>query len=119
MSITTTVHAPVEITRCRLTGLLAAVTAATAAVTWTVTTAAIDNNTVQPARATTSSWQYGALGNPLGLPITAADATVAADAEPIVVADAYHGTGFGVCPSGERPVAVADAYHGTGTTVCP
>jgi hypothetical protein len=58
--------------------------------------------------------------NPLGIPITAAaDATVAASAGPIVVADAYHGTGFAVCSNGERPVAVADSYHGTGTTVCP
>jgi hypothetical protein len=54
----TTVHAPVEITRRRLTGLLAAVTAATAAVTRTVTTATIDN-TAQPARAAASAWRYG------------------------------------------------------------
>ena len=115
----TTVHAPVEITRRRLSGLLAAVTAATAAVTWTVTTTAIDNAD-QPARAATTSWQYGAVDNPLGMPITpTADATVAAGAGPIVVADAYHGAGFVICPNGERPVAVADAYHGTGTTVCP
>ena len=120
MTITTTLPAPVEITRRRLTGLLAAVTAATAAVTWTVTTAAIDNNTAQPARAATSSWPYGAVDNPVGMPITAAaDATAAASAGPIVVADAYHGSGFAVCPNGERPVAVADSYHGTGITVCP
>jgi hypothetical protein len=117
MTITTTVPAPVEITCRRLTGLLAAVTAATATVTWTVTTAAIDHHSAQPARAATSSWPYGAVDNPVGMPITAAaDATVAG---PIVVADAYHGTGTTVCSNGERPRAVADSYHGTGTTVCP
>jgi hypothetical protein len=115
----TTMPAPVEFTRGRLAGLLAAVTAATAAITWTVTTAAIDN-TGEPARTTTATWQYGALGNPLGLPITtAADATAAADSTAIVVADAYHSVGIIVCPNGDQPVNVADAYHGKGTTVCP
>jgi hypothetical protein len=79
------------ISRHGLAGLLAVVTAASAAVTWTVTTTPIDN----------------------------ADAAETASAAPIVVADAYHGVGFIVCTNGEQPVAVADAYHGTGTIVCP
>jgi hypothetical protein len=114
---TTTVHAPVEISRRRLAGLLAVVTAATAAVTWTVTTTANDNAD-QPARSATATRQSEALGYPLGVNLTAAaDAAETASAAPIVVA--YHGAGFLVCANGEQPIAVADAYHGTGTTVCP
>ena len=74
---------------------------------------------ITEAGDSSSSWQHGAVGISLGPVRAAADATVAASAGPIVVADAYHGTGFVVCPNGERPVAVADAYHGTGTNVCP
>jgi hypothetical protein len=96
---TTTLRAPVELSRRRLTGLLAVVTAATAAVTWTVTTI-VGDDAAEPVQATT------------------ADAMVSARAAPIVVADAYHGVGLFVCSNGEPPVAVADAYHGTGITVC-
>ncbi len=117
MSITTTVPAPVEITRRRLAGLLVTATAAAAALTWAVTTVAIDT-TAEPSRTTTPAIQYATLGIPLG-PIPVPAGQVVADAQPIAVADAYHGVGITVCPDGERPVTVADAYHGTGTTVCP
>jgi hypothetical protein len=40
------------------------------------------------------------------------------DARPITVADAYHGVGIMVCPTGTRLVEVADAYHGVGLSVC-
>ena len=118
MSITTTVPAPVEITRRRLAGLLAAVTAAAAAVTWTVATVAIDNHRPtrprhHPLLAVRRPWQ------PTRPDPVPADATSSPTPGPIVVADAYHGAGFVVCPNGEQPVTVADAYHGTGTTVCP
>jgi hypothetical protein len=44
--------------------------------------------------------------------------TIGGDNEPIVVADAYHGVGFEICPDGSAPLKVADAYHGVGVTVC-
>jgi hypothetical protein len=81
-----------------------------------VTTTAIDN--AGPTRTTTPAIQYATLGIPLG-PIIAPAGRVVTDAQPIAIADAYHGVGIGVCTDGERPLAVADAYHGTGTTVCP
>jgi len=91
--------APVEFTCHRGAGLRAAVSTASAA-SWTVTTAAFDN-TAEVARTTASTLRYGALGHPLGLPITAAsDEIVAADAKPIVVADAddcVHGVDITVC----------------------
>jgi hypothetical protein len=118
MSIATTVPANIEITRRKLAGLIAATTAAAAALTWAVATMAVDT-TAEPTRTTTPAIQYATLGIPLVAPIVAPAGQVVADTQPIAVADAYHGTGFGVCPNGERPVAVADAYHGTGTTVCP
>jgi hypothetical protein len=118
MSIATTVPANIEITRRKLAGLIAATTAAAAALTWAVATMAIDT-TAEPTRTTTPAIQYVTVGIPLGAPIVAPAGQVVADAQPIAVADAYHGAGFVVCPNGERPVAVADAYHGTGTTVCP
>jgi len=115
---TASVPAPIELSRRRLTGLLAAVTAATAAVTWTVSTLAIDA-TAEQAGTATSTMQYGALGNPLGTPFTpAAGQVVTADAQPIVVADAYHGVGILLCPDATQPVEVADSYHGVGTTAC-
>jgi D-alanyl-D-alanine carboxypeptidase len=59
-------------------------------------------------------------GDPPGVPATTfPEAITSADIEPIVVADAYHGVGFIVCPNGETPVTVADAYHGIGIVVCP
>jgi hypothetical protein len=116
---TATVPTPIELTRRRLTGLLGVVTAATAAVTWTVTTLAIDA-TAEQAGTATSTLQYGALGKPLGTPLTpAARQLVTADAQPIVVADAYHGVGILLCPDGTQPVEIADSYHGVGTTACP
>jgi hypothetical protein len=39
-------------------------------------------------------------------------------AQPIVVADAYHGVGFMVCPRDTQPVTVADSYHGVGIAAC-
>jgi hypothetical protein len=39
-------------------------------------------------------------------------------AQPIIVADAYHGVGFMVCPRDTLPVTVADSYHGVGIAVC-
>ena len=116
---TATVPTPIELTRRRLIGLLTAVTAATAAVTWTVTTVAIDA-AAEPAGTATSTMQYGTLGNPLGTPFTpAAGQAVTADAQPIVVADAYHGVGILLCADGTQPVEIADSYHGVGTTACP
>jgi hypothetical protein len=44
---------------------------------------------------------------------------VTADAQPIVVADAYHGVGVLLCPDGTQPVEIADSYHGVGITACP
>jgi hypothetical protein len=79
--------------RRRVARVLAGVTALATAVTWTETAAV--------ATATESVSQI-----------------VAADAEPIVVADAYHGVGFEICPDGSAPLKVADAYHGVGVTVC-
>jgi hypothetical protein len=114
-----TVPTPIEVTRCRLTGLLTAVTAATAAVTWTVTTLAIDA-TAEPAGTATSTMQHGALGKPLGTPFTpAAGQLVTTDAQPVAVADAYHGLGILLCQDGTQPVEIADSYHGVGTTACP
>ena len=48
----------------------------------------------------------------------AAEELVDEDARPITVADAYHGVGIMVCPTGTRLVEVADAYHGVGLSVC-
>jgi hypothetical protein len=48
----------------------------------------------------------------------AAGELVDKDARPITVADAYHGVGIMVCPTGTRLVEVADAYHGVGLGVC-
>jgi hypothetical protein len=48
----------------------------------------------------------------------AAGELVDEDARPITVADAYHGVGIMVCPTGTRLVEVADAYHGVGLGVC-
>ena len=118
MSISTTVAAPSEISRRRLAGLLSAVTAATAAITWTATTVAIDT-TAEHTPTTTPAIQYGTLGIPLGAPITALAGQVVADAQPIVVADSYHGVGITVCPDGAQPINVADSYHGVGVTACP
>jgi len=114
---TATVPGPIELTRRRLTGLLTAVTAATAAVTWTVTTLANDA-TAEQAGTATSTMQYGALGNPPGTTPPAGE-VVTADAQPIVVGDAYHGVGILLCPDGTQPVEIADSYHGVGTTACP
>ena len=91
--------ASIEITRRSLAGLpLAATTAAAAVLTWAVATVAIDT-TVEPARTTTPAIQYAVPGIPLGAPIASpAGQVVAAPAQPITVADAYHGVGFTVCP---------------------
>jgi hypothetical protein len=113
----TIVPANIEITRRRLAGLIAATTAA-AAVTWAVATVAIDT-TAEPARTTTPAVQYATVGISLVAPIVAPAGQVVADAQPISVADAYHGAGFDVCVNGAQPINVADAYHGTGTTTCP
>ena len=43
---------------------------------------------------------------------------VVADAQPIAVADAYHGVRVTVCLDGAQPINVADSYHGVGVTVC-
>ena len=117
MSITTTVPAPVEITRRQLAGLIVATTAAAAALTWAVATITIDT-TAEPARTTTPAIQYATMGIPLG-PIPVPAARVVAAAHPIAVADAYHGVGITLCPNGAQPINVADAYHGAGTSVCP
>jgi hypothetical protein len=42
--------------------------------------------------------QYATLGIPLG-PIIAPAGRVVTDAQPIAVADAYHGVGISVCPT--------------------
>ena len=118
MSIATTVPANIEITRRKLAGLIAATTAAAAALTWAVATVAIDT-TAEPTRTTTPAIQYAILGIPLGAPIIAPAGQVVADAQPIAVADAYHGVGITVCPDGAQPISVADSYHGVGVTVCP
>ena len=110
MSIATTVPANIEITRRKLAGLIAATTAAAAAVTWAVTTVVIDT-TAEPTRTT--------LGISQGAPIVAPAAQVVAGAQPIAVADAYHGVGITVCPDGAQPINVADSYHGVGFTACP
>jgi hypothetical protein len=44
---------------------------------------------------------------------------IAAGAQPILVADAYHGVGITICPDGALPLQVADAYHGVSAIVCP
>jgi Protein of unknown function (DUF4242) len=117
MSIATTVPANIEITRRKLAGLIAVTTAAAAALTWAVATVAIDT-TAEPTRTTTPpAIQYATLGIPLG-PIAAPAAQVVADAQPIAVADAYHGVGVTVCLDGAQPINVADSYHGVGVTVC-
>ena len=117
MSIATTVPAPIEITRRRLAGLLAAATAAAAALTWAVTTVAIDT-TAEPARTTTPAisthpwhptWRSDRCARRSSRRRRPAD----------LVADAYHGVGFTVCPDGAQPINVADSYHGVGATVCP
>src|SRR5262245_1670256 len=104
MTITTTVPAPVRITRRRLTGLLAVVTTASAAVTWTVTTTALDN-AAEPARVAAST-RHAVVDNSLGLRLAAAAGErVAAATASIVVADAYHGAGVLLCSSGQQQVA--------------
>ncbi len=45
---------------------------------------------------------------------TAAAHLVDHDAQPITVADAYHGVGFMVCPLDAQPVTVTDGYNGVG-----
>lgn len=117
MSIATSVAAHVEVTRRRLAALLVAATAAAAAFTWAVATVAIDT-TAEPTRTPTPAIQYATLGIPLD-PIPVPAGRVVADAQPIVVADAYHGVGITVCPDGAQPISVADSYHGVGVTVCP
>jgi hypothetical protein len=37
----------------------------------------------------------------------------------IVIRDDASHCQFTVCPDGAQPINVADAYHGAGTTVCP
>jgi hypothetical protein len=118
MSIATTVPANIEITRRKLAGLVAATTAAAAALTWAVTTIAIDT-AAEPTRTTAPAIQYAIPGVPLGAPIAAPTGRVVAGAQPIAVADAYHGVGVTVCPDGPRPINVADSYHGVGATACP
>jgi hypothetical protein len=115
MTISTSAPAAIELTHRRLAGLLATVTAATAALTWALTTVAIDT-TAEHTRPTATRSQL-AIENPLGAAIAAAP-LVSARAEPIVVADAYHGVGFTLCPNGTELTTVADSYHGAGVTVC-
>ena len=118
MNISTTVPTTTEITRRRMAGVIVGVAAATAALTWALTAVAIDT-TPEPTRTTPTTIQHAALGNPLGVSFTpAAGQVVAADARPIVVADAYHGVGVTVCPHRQEPVNIADGYHGVGVTVC-
>ena len=114
MSIATTVPANIEITRRKLAGLIAATTAAAAALTWAVATVAIDT-TAEPTRTTTPA----ILGIPPVAPVVAPAGHIVAGAEPIAVADAYHGVGITVCPDGAQPINVADGYHGVAVTVCP
>jgi hypothetical protein len=116
---TTTVHAPVELSRRRLTGLFAAVIAATAAVTSTLTNTAVATTDESAHTAAASQYSAKPVDDPFVNPSTAAaDQIIAAEAKPIVVADAYHGVGFEMCPDGTAPVKVADAYHGVGFSVC-
>jgi hypothetical protein len=111
---TSTLPAPLGITRRRLAGLLVAATATGAAISLTVTT--VIDDTAAPAHATTALSQYAIPAVPITAPLRQ---QVAAGAQPIVVADAYHGVGIIVCPDGSQPLRVADAYHGVGTTMCP
>jgi hypothetical protein len=117
MSLATTVPAPIEITRRKLAGLIAATTAAAAALTWAVATVAIDT-TAERTRTSAPAIQYATVGIPLS-PITAPAGRVVAAAPPIAVGDAYHGVGVTVCPDGAQPINVADSYHGVGATTCP
>ena len=120
MSIATTVPANIEITRRKLAGLIAATTAAAAALTWAVATVAIDT-TAEPTRTATPATPAtpAILGSPLVAPIVAPAGQIVAGAQPIAVADAYHGVGVTVCPDGAQPINVADGYHGVAVTVCP
>lgn len=110
MSIATIVPAHIEISRRKLAGVLAATTAAAAAVTWAVATVAIDT-AGEPTHTTTTPIQYAIPGSPLVAPIAAPAVQV--------VADSHHGDGITVCPDGNQPIIIADSYHGVSATFCP
>jgi hypothetical protein len=80
-----------------------------------VTAVAIDTKPEQ-TRTTIPTSRGVPAGNPTAT--TAAGQLIDYDAQPIIVADAYHGVGFMVCQRDTQPVYVADSYHGIGIAVC-
>jgi hypothetical protein len=101
-----TVPSTIQIKRRHLLGLVLAVAALAAALTWATVSIVLDDQTDDggaPARAAAAP----AIANP-----------VAVEDRPIAVADAYHGVGVMFCLDDRQPVTVADAYHGVGVAVC-
>jgi hypothetical protein len=104
----TTIPATIQIRRRHLLGLILAVAALMAALTWATVTIVDDDSTpdrvVRPAAPAAAA----AVANP-----------VAVEDRPSTVADAYHGVGVRYClEDGLRPATVADVYHGIGIAVC-
>ena len=115
MNVSTADPAAIQLTRRQLVGLIVSVTALAASVTWALTAAAIATRPGQ-TRTTIPTSQGVPAGNPTAT--TAAGQLVDYDAQPIIVADAYHGVGFMVLRRDTQPVTVADSYHGIGIAVC-
>ena len=115
MNISTTVPAPIEITRRRLGGLIVAVATTAATLTWALTAVAIDT-TPEQTRTTTATRQDVPAAKSAATAVTTQ--LVDSDSQPIIVADAYHGVGFTVCLGDAQPVSVADSYHGVSVTSC-
>lgn len=112
---TSTTASTIQISRARLCGLIVAVVALAAALTWTLTTLVVDTAPEQAGTANPIT-QNALAGNPGAT--AAAGRLVGSDAQPIIVADAYHGVGFMVCRDDARPATIADSYHGIGIAVC-
>jgi hypothetical protein len=102
----TSVPATVHIKRSHFLGVILAVAALAAALTWAIVSLVVDDPPVGRAALVARP------GN-----VTASE-IVPVRNRPFTVADAYHGVGVMFCVDGRRPVTVADAYHGVGVAVC-
>ena len=139
MNNSTSTPATLHLAPRHLVGLIVALAAATSVLTSALTATAVDTERQQlhsrvpaPSRTvgvpwsgvTGSNWTSSAgRGSPQdpadnATASSAAAPLVASNAQPIIVADAYHGVGYVVCHDGEQPTTVADAYHGVGVIVC-
>jgi hypothetical protein len=102
-----TVPSTIQIKRRHLLGLVLAVAALAAALTWATLSIVGDDHTDDG----------GAPAAPAAAVVASAHA-VAVEDRPIHVANAYHGVGVMFCLDDRQPVTVADTYHGVGVTVC-